>query len=73
MAKKSPHHDHWEMVKRLISARRHSKLTQIKAAKLLGMTQGNLSQIENGRQRLAAIELIKFAKAYKKPIHFFYE
>jgi transcriptional regulator with XRE-family HTH domain len=73
MTKKKTPDDRWQMIRRLISARLHAKLTQVEAAKRLGLTQGNLSQIENGRRRIDAMSLIAFAKVYKKPIHFFYE
>lgn len=54
-----------EIAKRLVLAREQSGLTQAQAAKQLEIPRPSISEIEAGRRRVAAEELIAFAKLYK--------
>lgn len=60
-----------ELLLRLKRARLSVPLTQKQAAKALGQHQSFLSKCESGERRVDAIELMKFAKVYKKPLSFF--
>lgn len=62
---------HRYMASKLKEARVNAKLTQNQAAKLLGMTQSNLSKIEAGLLRLDVFQVENFAKTYKKPVKYF--
>ena len=59
------------MVRRLKKARDNAGLDQKKVAKLLKRTQSNISRIESGQRRIDIVQLITFAKIYKKKIGFF--
>jgi transcriptional regulator with XRE-family HTH domain len=50
---------------RLGLAREQAGLTQGQAAKLLNLPRPSISEIEAGRRRVAAEELIAFAKIYR--------
>lgn len=48
-------------------------MTQVQVAKRLGRYRSYVSKIELGERRLDAIELVDFAKLYKKPLSYFVE
>lgn len=59
---------------KLKNAREEAGLDQKNAAALLNLDQGKISLIERGARKVdAEKELPKFAKAYKKPISWFFE
>ena len=59
---------------RLIQARKEAGLNQEEASKLIGIDQGKICKIEKGGRKIcASVELPVIAKAYKKPIGWFYE
>jgi len=55
----------------LKEARLESGLTQSDVAKLLKQYQSYVSKCESGERRVDAVELVKYAKVYKKDIMFF--
>lgn len=59
--------------RRLRDARLEAGFTQIEAARLLGITQSVLSKCERGERRVDAVELLEFARVYKKPLSYFLE
>lgn len=50
--------------RRLNQARRSLGLTQVQAAELAGVSQGNISDFEAGTSEPKASTIIKFAEAY---------
>lgn len=58
--------------KKLIEARHAAGLTQRQVAKLLGRSQSYVATCESGERRVDVVELAEFAKAYRKPITFFF-
>ncbi len=63
--------EHRYLIDQLKKARLESGLDQITVAKLLKRTQSIVSKIESGQMRIDVIQLIKFAKIYKKPLGYF--
>ena len=59
------------LLKRLRQARLEAGLTQTQVASTLGMRQSYVSKCESGERRVDAVELLRFAKAYRKPLSFF--
>jgi transcriptional regulator with XRE-family HTH domain len=59
--------------KKLRQARVGAGLTQIEAARRLGITQSVLSKCERGERRVDVVELAEFAKIYGKPLSYFAE
>jgi len=57
---------------RLRQARQDAGLDQREAAKRLGKSQFYVSRCETGARRVDIAELIRFAKAYDKPVIFFF-
>lgn len=55
----------------LVQAREEAGLTQIQVRKLLGISQSELSKIENGQRKVESLILEKFAECYQKPLVFF--
>jgi len=53
---------------RLRQAREYLELTQDEAAEAVGLSRSALSLVENGRRKVDAIELGKFAKTYGQSI-----
>lgn len=53
-----------EIATRLRIAREHAGLTQGQVARLLKMHRPTISEIEAGRRRVSAQEIIKFAETY---------
>jgi len=60
-----------QFLKRLREARRGANLTQIQVARKLGRPQSFVSKCESGERRLDAVELVEFARLYRKPLSFF--
>ena len=60
-----------KLLRRLRRARREADMTQVEAARALGVTQQFLSRTETGDRRLDPVELEEFARIYSKPIGFF--
>jgi transcriptional regulator with XRE-family HTH domain len=63
--------EHRTLVERLKKARRDAGLDQSQVAKLLGISQSNVSKMEAGQRRIDIVQLKKFAKIYKRPIGYF--
>ncbi len=57
-----------EIEKTLKEIRQEKQLKQIDAAKLVGISQTHLSQLENGKKNASVDVLKKFAKAYNLPL-----
>lgn len=55
----------------LVSARKAAGLTQREAASLLGRPHSWVAQSETGVRRVDIVELVHFARIYKKPLKFF--
>lgn len=51
-------------------ARLEAGLTQVQVAKKLRSPQSNISNVENGQQRVDVVELRRFASIYKKDINY---
>lgn len=62
---------HASLGRALRNARGASGLRLIDVAKSLGIALSALSDIENGKRRVSAVELYKFAQLYGRPIEFF--
>jgi transcriptional regulator with XRE-family HTH domain len=58
-------------LRRLLEARINAGLTQREAAESLGRSQSFVAKSETGERRVDVIELLEFARAYKRPIEFF--
>lgn len=59
------------LVLKLKEARLKQGLTQMDAAKKLGVGQSFISKVEAGQYRLDVLQLKQFAKLYTKPLSFF--
>jgi transcriptional regulator with XRE-family HTH domain len=59
------------MLKRLRAARVDADLTQVEVAKALRRTQAFVSKCESGERRIDPIDLVDFARLYRKPLTFF--
>ncbi|WP_298508127.1 helix-turn-helix transcriptional regulator [uncultured Kordia sp.] len=57
--------DREKIAKRLKEARIQSGLSQEKASKLMGIQRPTISEIEAGRRKVSAEEIIQFAELYK--------
>ena len=62
-----------KFVIQLRNARLDSSYTQSDVSTLLGKPQSYVSKCESGERRVDLIELVKFAKIYKKDIYYFIE
>lgn len=60
-----------DFIRRLKQARKDARLTQVQAAKLLKKPHSFISKCELGERRVDFVELLRFAKVYKKTLHFF--
>jgi transcriptional regulator with XRE-family HTH domain len=56
---------------RLREARQQASLTQVEVARKLRRPQSFVSKCESGERRVDAVELIEFARLYRKPLSFF--
>jgi len=56
----------------LRNARKDARMTQKEVAQLLGKPQSYVSKCESGERRVDVIELKYFARAYNKPMSYFY-
>lgn len=61
--------EEWQQIGgRLKRAREYLELKQEEAAQAVGLSRSALSLIENGRRKVDAMELAKFAKVYRQTI-----
>ncbi len=61
--------NYWRAIgTRLKSAREYLDLNQDEAASALGVPRSAISQIENGRRKVDAVELTKFSDLYSQSI-----
>lgn len=59
----------WQQIgDRLRQAREYLEFTQEEAAVAVGLSRSALSLVENGRRKVDAVELAKFAKVYGQSI-----
>jgi len=63
--------EYQRFLKNLKQARKEAGFSQVKIAKKLNQPQSYISKCESGEKRVDIIELLKFARAYKKPIDYF--
>jgi transcriptional regulator with XRE-family HTH domain len=59
------------LLKQLRQARSEAGLTQVQVAKALGHRQSYVTKCELGERRLDPIDLLRFARLYKKPVAYF--
>ena len=71
MAKTIYSKEHRALVEKLKKARKKAGLDQSDVAKLLGISQSNISKMESGQRRIDIVQLKRFAKLYKKQIEYF--
>jgi len=64
-------HDYERFRERLIKARKAAGLTQREAAAALDRSNSYVAKSENGERRVDVIELARFAKLYRRPLHYF--
>lgn len=62
---------HQKIVERLKKARVEAGLGQVDVAEKLGKTQSYVSKIESGQRRFDVLQLMEFAKIYKKTLGYF--
>jgi transcriptional regulator with XRE-family HTH domain len=60
-------------LKRLASARASAGMTQRAVARELGKPPSFVAKCESGERRVDVIELMQFARIYRKPLTFFTE
>ena len=60
-----------QFLKRFREARQQAGLTQVQVAGRLGRPQSFVSKCESGERRVDVIELLEFARLYRKPLSFF--
>lgn len=61
------------LAERLRLAREQANLSQEEVAEKLSLPRPAISQIENGRRRVEALELARLAKLYRCPMSYFAE
>ena len=57
---------------RLKQARKRLRISQTKAAEILGLRKGQISKYENGLDRISASNLYRLAMYYNKGISYFF-
>jgi transcriptional regulator with XRE-family HTH domain len=61
--------DRWQQIgDRLRQAREYLELRQEEAALAVGLSRSALSLVENGRRKVDAVELARFAEVYRQSI-----
>lgn len=61
--------DKWQQIgERLRQAREYLELKQEEAAEAIGLSRSALSLVENGRRKVDAVELARFAEVYGQTI-----
>lgn len=63
--------DHRTLAEKIKKARTDVGLNQEDAARLLGMTQPNISKIESGQRHIKHLQLKEMARVYKKDLSYF--
>lgn len=58
-------------LERLKQARLDARLTQAEVARRLGKPQSYIAKCEGGERRVDVVELLAFARIYKKPLGHF--
>ena len=73
MAKPSPLHSaaYRRFLQRLHEARRNAGLTQTAVARALGKPLSYPSKCELGERRIDFVELVEFARLYRRPLEYF--
>ncbi len=73
MAKKSPLYSpaYRRFLKRLRRARLDAGLSQVAVARALGKPASYPSKCELGERRVDFVELVEFARLYRKPLQYF--
>jgi transcriptional regulator with XRE-family HTH domain len=56
---------------RLKRARVDAGMTQVQVAKALGRPQSFVSKCESGERRIDPVELLDYARLYRRPVTFF--
>lgn len=64
-------HQYEAFRRRLIEARESAGLTQTEVAERLGRTQVYVSRCETGERRVDIVELLNFARVYRKSLYYF--
>lgn len=59
------------MLANLKQARTGAKMTQVEVAKRMRRPQSWVCNCESGERRVDAVELLEFARLYKRPLAFF--
>ena len=59
------------MLRRLKKAREDAELTQAQVARNLGRPQSYVSKCESGERKVDPIELLEFARLYRRKIEYF--
>lgn len=59
------------LLSRLRAARAEADLTQRDVAKALGKSPSYVAKCETGERRIDVVELLQFARAYRKPLSYF--
>jgi transcriptional regulator with XRE-family HTH domain len=60
-----------ELCNKLVDAREKANLKQIDVEKHLGITQSELSKIENGQRKIEFLTIVKLSKLYNVDISIF--
>ena len=60
-----------EVSAKLIAAREEANLTQRQVEQSLGLSQSELSKIENGQRKVEFLVLLRLANFYSKSINYF--
>jgi len=63
--------EHKYLIARLRKAREQANLTQKQVAASLQVSQSFISKVESGQYRIDVVQLLQFAKLYRKSLKFF--